>query len=196
MAYTLKSKNHGTVKFKPMKTGLVESESESYGSSITSNPIEKGADINDHVTNDAGTFSISGEIVGGVSAINALKKMRDSRDIITYTGKTKVNNLVFQDLKFDYTYKNKKGASFSAKFKRVQLVSKNTKPKGEAAYMTEQDEGKSKNKQLHKTQSRGMATVASAAISAAALKKLKSSYAFASSIAPLTRITGGYDGMR
>ena len=195
MAYTLKSKKHGTVKFKPLKQGVVSSESESYSSNVTSNPIENGSDINDHVVNDAGSFSISGEIVGGVNAINALKKMRDSRDIITYTGKTKVNNLVFQELKFDYSYKNKTGASFSAKFKRVQLVSKKKKPKGEAAYMTEQDENKSSNKQLHKTQSQGMVTVQIQSISSAAFEVLRSSYGFVSSAAPLTRITGGYDGM-
>ena len=45
---------------------------------MTSNPVEDGADINDHVNNAAGQLTISGTIVGGDSAINALKAMRES----------------------------------------------------------------------------------------------------------------------
>ena len=107
MAYTLTGRKGGTVRFIPMQNGVVEKESESYSSSVTSNPIENGSDINDHVNNDAGTFSISGTIVGGEGAINALKAMRNARDIMTYTGVTRISNLVFTSLKFDRSYKNR-----------------------------------------------------------------------------------------
>ncbi len=106
MAYTLTGRKGGTVRFMPFQNGLVEKESESYSSSVTSNPIENGSDINDHVNNDAGTFSISGTIIGGESAVNALKAMRDSRDILTYTGVSRMTNLVFTSLKFDRSYKS------------------------------------------------------------------------------------------
>ena len=72
MAYTLIGRRSGTVRFVPFQNGLVEKESESYSSSVTSNPIENGSSINDHVNNEAGTFSISGTIIGGEGAINAL----------------------------------------------------------------------------------------------------------------------------
>ena len=114
MAYTLTGRKGGTVRFVPFENGVVEKESESYSSSVTSNPVEDGADINDHVNNAAGQLTISGTIVGGDSAINALKAMRESRDIITYTGVTRMTNLVFTSLKFDRSYKNRTGASFSA----------------------------------------------------------------------------------
>ena len=65
MAYTLTGRKGGTVRFVPFQTGVVEKESESYSSSVTSNPIEAGSEINDHVNNAAGTLNISGTIVGG-----------------------------------------------------------------------------------------------------------------------------------
>ena len=107
MAYTLTGRKGGTVRFVPFQTGVVEKESESYSSSVTSNPIEAGSEINDHVNNAAGTLNISGTIVGGDGAVNALKAMRESRDLITYIGVTRMANLVFTSLKFDRTSKNK-----------------------------------------------------------------------------------------
>ena len=71
MAYTLTGRKGGTVRFVPFENGVVEKESESYSSSITSNPVEDGADINDHVNNAAGQLTISGTIVGGDSAGSA-----------------------------------------------------------------------------------------------------------------------------
>ena len=46
MAYTLTGRKSGTVRFEPRSTGVIEKESESYSSSVTSNPIENGAEIN------------------------------------------------------------------------------------------------------------------------------------------------------
>ena len=139
MAYTLTGRKGGTVRFVPFENGVVEKESESYSSSVTSNPVEDGADINDHVNNAAGQLTISGTIVGGDSAINALKAMRESRDIITYTGVTRMANLVFTSLKFDRSYKNRNGASFSATLKQVKLVSSEFVPMDSEVLMSSQD---------------------------------------------------------
>lgn len=195
MAYTLKGQKGGTVRFMPFQNGLVEKESESYSSSVTSNPIENGSDINDHVNNDAGTFSISGTIIGGESAVNALKAMRDSRDILTYTGVSRITNLVFTSLKFDRSYKNKNGASFSASFKRVQTTSPEYVPMGESLPMTSQDAGKSDDTQLAKTANAGMTTVSLQSVSSASLERHGAAYTQLSSPAPLMRITGGYNGL-
>lgn len=195
MAYTLKGQKGGTVRFMPFQNGLVEKESESYSSSVTSNPIENGSDINDHVNNDAGTFSISGTIIGGESAVNALKAMRDSRDILTYTGVSRITNLVFTSLKFDRSYKNKNGASFSASFKRVQTTSPEYVPMGESLPMTSQDAGKSDDTQLAKTANAGMTTVSLQSVSSASLERHGAAYTQLSSSAPLMRITGGYNGL-
>ena len=195
MAYTLTGRKSGTVRFMPFQNGIIESESESYSSSVTSNPIENGSDINDHVNNDAGTFSISGTIIGGEGAVNALKSMRDSRDILTYTGVSRVTNLVFTALEFDRTYKNKGGAAFSASFKRIQMTSPEYVPMGESLPMTSQDAGKSDDPQLAKMVNAGMNTVYLQSVSAESLARYEAAHTQTGSSAPLTRITGGYNGL-
>ena len=145
MAYVLRGRKGGTVRFIPLENGVIEKESESYSSSVTSNPVEDGADIDDHVNNAAGTLNISGTIIGGDGAINALKSMRDRRDVITYIGVTRMNNLVFTSLKFDRSYKNRHGASFSATLKQVQITSSEFVPMDAELAMTSQDAGKSQN---------------------------------------------------
>ncbi|MEG1562537.1 MAG: hypothetical protein RR365_02230 [Bacteroides sp.] len=195
MAYTLTGRRGGTVRFVPLENGVIEKESESYSSSVTSNPVEGGADINDHVNNAAGTLDISGTIVGGEGAINALKAMRDSRDIITYTGITRMTNLVFISLKFDRSYKNSRGASFSATFKQIQTTSSEYVPMDAAESMTSQDAGKSPNAQLARTAGKGLTTVALQSVSFASADRLKKAHKTPSSSAPLTRITGGYNGL-
>lgn len=195
MAYTLTGRKGGTVRFVPLQTGVVSKESESYSSSVTSNPIENGSDINDHVNNDAGTLSISGVIVGGEGAINALKAMRESRDILTYVGATRMANLVFTSLKFDRDYKNRNGASFSATLKQIKTSSPEYVPMDAQVSMTGQDAGKSGNPQLAKTANAGMTTVAIQSVSAASADRYQQAYVPPSSSAPLTRRTGGYNGL-
>ena len=195
MAYTLEGRNGGTVRFEPFETGIVESESESYSSSVTSNPVENGADMNDHVNNAAGTLSISGVIIGGDTAIQALKDMRDSRDILTYTGVTRMTNLVFTSLRFQRTHKNRDGASFSATLQQVKINTTEYTPANGQTPMIRQDVGKSSNKQLAQTGNAGMQTVSVQAVSAVSSQRLTAAYTQISSAAPLTRQTGSYDGL-
>ena len=192
MAYVLRGRKGGTVRFIPLENGVIEKESESYSSSVTSNPVEDGADIDDHVNNAAGTLNISGTIIG---AINALKSMRDRRDVITYIGVTRMNNLVFTSLKFDRSYKNRHGASFSATLKQVQMTSSEFVPMDAELAMTSQDAGKSQNPQLARTVSTGMAILAIQSVSSTAAAALRSVNVSGGSAAPLTRLTGGYDGL-
>ena len=189
MAYVLRGRKGGTVRFIPLENGVIEKESESYSSSVTSNPVEDGADIDDHVNNAAGTLNISGTIVGGDAAINALKSMRDRRDVITYIGVTRMGNLVFTSLKFDRSYKNRHGASFSATLKQVQMTSSEFVPMDAELAMTSQDAGKSQNP------STGMAILAIQSVSSTAAAALRSVNVSGGSAAPLTRLTGGYDGL-
>ena len=195
MAYLLIGRKSGTVRFEPLDNGLVEKESESYSSSVTSNPIENGAEINDHVNNASGVLSISGTIIGGDSAISALKEMRDSRDILTYIGVTRMSNLVFTSLKFDRSYKNRDGASFSASLQQIQITSAEYVPMNGQMLMTSQDAGKSSNMQLAKTANAGMTTVSLQSVSAVAADRYQAAYTRPSSPAPLTRKTGAYDGL-
>ena len=182
MAYTLTGRKGGTVRFVPFENGVVEKESESYSSSVTSNPVEDGADINDHVNNAAGQLTISGT-------------MRESRDIITYTGVTRMTNLVFTSLKFDRSYKNRNGASFSATLKQVRLVSSEFVPMDSEVLMSSQDAGKTDNQQLAKTASMGMTTASLQSVSSASAERYREAYDTPSSSAPLTRSMGSYDGL-
>ena len=195
MAYTLTGRKGGTVRFVPFENGVVEKESESYSSSVTSNPVEDGADINDHVNNAAGQLTISGTIVGGDSAINALKAMRESRDIITYTGVTRMANLVFTSLKFDRSYKNRNGASFSATLKQVRLATSEYVPMDSEVLMSSQDAGKTDNQHLTKTTSTGMTAASLQSVSSASAEHYRAAYIMPSSSAPLTRIMIGYAGL-
>ncbi|MBQ3456056.1 MAG: hypothetical protein IJG36_06440 [Synergistaceae bacterium] len=195
MAYLLIGRKSGTVRFEPFDNGLVEKESESYSSSITSNPIENGAEINDHVNNAAGVLNISGTIIGGDGAIDALKAMRDSRDILTYIGVTRMTNLVFTSLKFDRSYKNRDGASFSASLKQLQLTSAEYVSMDSQMPMSSQDAGKNDSSQLAKTANTGMTTVSLQSVSTVAANRYEAAYTRPSSSAPLTRRTGAYDGL-
>lgn len=195
MAYTLTGRKGGTVRFVPFQTGIVEKESESYSSSVTSNPVEAGSEMNDHINNASGTLNISGTVVGGDNAINRLKAMRDSRDILTYIGITCMRNLVFTNLKFDYSYKNKKGASFSATLKQIQITSADFVPTDTVLSMINQDTGKSSNAQLAKTSNAGLTTVSLQTVSSASAKNYRDAYNTPSSSAPFTRITGSYNGL-
>lgn len=193
MAYQLKGRK-SVVRFDPLKTGLVEKESESYRSSVTSNPIEKGSNINDHVSSASGSFSISGVIIGGEKAIQALISMQESGEVITYLGVSRISNLVITSLKFDRSYKNKKGASFAISFSKIKTASPEYVPINGTISMVNQDKGKSKNQQLKKTTKAGMTTVSSHPVSSAGSQKLKKAYSQPSSSAPTTRITKGYSG--
>lgn len=195
MAYVLAGRKGGTVRFEPLESGTVEKESESYSSSVTSNPVEDGSDINDHVNNEAGTLSISGVIIGGEGAVNALKAMRESRDVLTYIGMTRMSNLVFTSLKFERSYKIKDGASFSATFKQIKTTSPEYVPMDTGVSMASQDAGKSKDAQLRKTANAGTKTVSSQSVSSSSSKKHAAVYRRPSSITPLIRITGGYSGV-
>ncbi|MBQ6003063.1 MAG: hypothetical protein IJL18_09440, partial [Synergistaceae bacterium] len=159
------------------------------------NPIENGAEINDHVNNAAGVLNISGTIIGGDGAIDALKAMRDSRDILTYIGVTRMTNLVFTSLKFDRSYKNRDGASFSASLKQLQLTSAEYVSMDSQMPMSSQDAGKNDSSQLAKTANTGMTTVSLQSVSTVAANRYEAAYTRPSSSAPLTRRTGAYDGL-
>ena len=195
MAYILIGQKGGTIRFEPMQNGIVEKESESYSSSVTSNPVENGAEINDHVNNASGSLSISGTIIGGNGAVNALKAMRDSRDIVTYIGVTRMANLVFTSLKFERSYQNKDGAAFSATLKQIQMTSSEYVPMSTEMAMTSQDDGKSSDGQLAKTVNTGMTTVATQSVGSTGFERYKEQYCEPGTLAPLTRQTGGYDGL-
>ena len=143
MAYTITGRKCGTVRFEPETVGNIQTEQVSMSSKVTSNPIESGGDINDHVIKDPMKFTISGVIIGGQQAQSTLQNMRERRDIVSYTGRNRVSNLVITSLTFDASAKNAKGCSFKATFQQVNISSAEVVEVGAYPTMTQQDSGKS-----------------------------------------------------
>jgi len=120
MAYTLSS-TAGTVRFLP-DVGTINREQERLASQVTSSPIEGGGDVNDHVINEPVRLTLRGVLIGGEAAKATLKKMRLALEPITYTGKTRANNLVFTNLDFTSDPDNKDGYALSATLQQVDIA--------------------------------------------------------------------------
>ena len=190
MAYTITGRKSGSVRFEPDTIGNIQSEAVSMSSKVTSNPIENGADINDHVVKDPVKFSISGTIIGGQQGQQTLQTMRDRRDIVTYTGRVRIANLVITSLSFDYGAKNAKGCTFKVSFQQVNISSSEVVEVGAMPMMTQQDTGRP-------TSYSTAQTTVSETISSSAYAAYVNSYNSkpASSSGPATRATASYNGV-
>lgn len=195
MAYTIQGRKGGIVRFTPDDNGNIQTESLSLTSKVTLNPVENGADITDHVVNETARFSVSGTIIGGEKAVTALKNMRDKRDILTYTGRSRVSNIVITSLSFDYNSKNKNGCTFKAQFQEIVLTSSERVEVGEKPMMTQQDAGKSNN-QAKKTANAGTKTLVTQTVSGKAYSNYVNSYKGGSTSGPATRQTPSYSGVK
>jgi hypothetical protein len=195
VAYTLTGEKSGEVRFDPDENGIINRESESFTSRVTSNPVENGADINDHVINDSQRLSINGVIIGGDDAKAALLNMRDKRDIVTYTGRTRVSSLVFTSLSFDYSARNKDGNTFRATLQKIDIISAQVTDVG-AVPMTTQDAGKANTSQANKTANAGTQTTVIQPISSSSYANYSDAYRGDSSPGPASRQTPSYNGVR
>ncbi|OPZ65887.1 MAG: hypothetical protein BWY85_00246 [Firmicutes bacterium ADurb.Bin506] len=198
MAYTITGRKSGTVRFEPSSTGNIQTEQVSMSSKVTSNPIESGSDINDHVVKDPARFTISGVIIGGQQAQSTLQNMRERRDIVTYTGRNRIGNLVITNLTFDASAKNAKGCSFKVTFQQVNISSAEVVEVGAYPMMSQQDAGKSSGSQTKATTADGLKTTVSSTISSSAYADYVNSYNNkpASSPGPATRATASYNGIQ
>jgi hypothetical protein len=195
VAYTFTGEKYGEIRFEPDENGIINRESESFTSRVTSNPVENGADINDHVINDAQRLSINGVIIGGDDAKAALLNMRDKCDIVTYTGRTRVSSLVFTSLSFDYSARNKDGNTFRATLQKIDIISAQVTDVG-AVPMTTQDAGKASTSQANKTANAGTQTTVIQPISSSSYANYSDAYRGGSSPGPSSRQTPSYNGVR
>ena len=81
MAYTITGEKCGTVRLDAEKTGVVVTESVQRSSKVTSNPVEKGSDINDHVINYPVGFSITGVFLDEDQS-DILERMWKEKDVV------------------------------------------------------------------------------------------------------------------
>lgn len=206
--YTLEGRKCGTIRFEPTTTGVVNSEDVTRSSTITDNPVEGGSNIQDHVFHQPLSFQISGVAINGADTISALQKMWKSGDIITYTGRNRIENLVIQQLRSTHDAAHKTGFSFTATLKQITLGS--SEGSGTST-MVEQDTAaaaslpastskavQKTSSQTAKTRADGLKTTVSTSISASAYTSYVDSFNSKpdSSAGPTSRATPTNTGRR
>ena len=194
MAYTIEGRKSGTVRFIPEETGNIQSENVNLNSRVTANPVENGSDINDHVINESGRFSVSGTIIGGYEPIATLKTMRKNKDILIYTGRNRIGNLIITSLTFDHAAKNRTGANLKAPFQEISITTSERVEVGEMPPMTVQDAGKASTPQASQTSNAGTQSPVTQSISGSAYAAYVDSYGGSGGGGPATRPTASYSG--
>lgn len=98
-----------------------------YDADVTSKPIEKGADISDHMKAKPFTVSLSGTMIENAdSKLSALKKFQDEGELLTYIGKSSLDSVVITSFQVEHTVKNFEGYDYSIKLQEVKVASPET----------------------------------------------------------------------
>ena len=183
MAYTITGEKCGTVRLDAENSGVVVTESVQRSSKVTSNPVEKGSDINDHVINDPVVFSITGVFLDEDQS-DILERMWKEKDVVEYTGRTRISDCVITSFKSDISADNKNGSKFTVSLKVINRVS------AEDANASK----KVSKSQTKSTTADGLHTTVSQTISSSAYSSYVNSYAnkAASSSGPSGRMTRAY----
>jgi hypothetical protein len=206
--YVLQGAKCGSVRFKPFVNGVINKETVSRQSTITDNPIEGGGSINDHVFRSPLSFQLSGTVTDGAAAIATLQQMWMKGDVLTYTGRNQINNLVIQNLQSTHDATNRKGFTFTATLKQITIGS--SEDSGTESMMSGQDSaaasqassGTSSNSrassQTSKSSAAGLKTTVSETISSSAYAAYVDTYNSkpASSSGPSSRSTPTNTGRR
>lgn len=198
MAYTLTGERCGTVRLDASKTGVVVTESVQRSSKVTSNPVEQGADINDHVVSDPVKFTLTGVLIGGDDQAAALRQMWKEKDVLTYVGRIRIEGCVIISYKEDVSAKNRNGYSFTLQLQVVNRTSADYMESGEQL-MSMQDAAASTSvsaAQTKTTRADGLRTTVSQSISSSAYADYVNSYAnkAASSSGPTARSATAFGG--
>lgn len=205
--YTLVGQKCGTVLLNPRTTGVINSEAVSRQSTITDNPVEGGGNIQDHVFCQPLTIQIQGTAINGADTIATLTAMWKRADILTYTGRNRIRNLVIQNLQSTHDASNRNGFKFTATLKQITIGS--SEDSGTATTMSVQDaiaiassptasKSSLPASQTSQTRSDGLKTTVISTISSSAYAAYVNSYNSKpkSSAGPLSRATPSNNGRR
>ena len=187
MAYVLSGRKCGAVRFEP-DSGTVQKESMTKSSKMTSNAIENGSSIEDHVYKNPEQMQINGVVVGGMETAEALENMWRQRDLITYVGRFRESNLIIISLKMDADKGNRDGCAFSATLQKVTIASSNYIEIGGIRLMSNQDG-------VAGIKSSGLITTSRETVTEGAYADYVSSYSRQSNNGPNVRKTASYNGM-
>ena len=190
MAYTLTGKKNGVIRFTEAETGTITKESLSTSNKITDNPIEDGSNINDHVFNNPDQFSITGTAIGNAGEIKSkLDAMKEKGDIITYSGRIRIDNLVIQNWSPAYDSKNKNGFEFTVSFKKIKISTSEYVEMGAVPLMSRQDKAPG-------VKADGLKTTVSTQISTSAYADYVNQYNSKPANNAITKNNPSYNGVR
>jgi len=196
VSYTLTGLTTGSVKFDP-GTGTITQEVLTRSSKMTSNAIESGSSIEDHVYLNPEQLQITGVVIKNHNIFKErLESMHKQRDLVTYTGKIRVSNYVIINLQIKNSSSNKKGFQFTATLQKANIVSGQYVELGQTALMSQQDSGKKKgDSQAAAVKAAGLKTTVSQQISQSSYAAYVNSYGGKSSSGPAQRKTASHNGV-
>ena len=190
MAYTITGEKCGTVRLDAATTGVIVTESIQRSSKVTSNPVERGSDINDHAITDPIRLTITGVTIKGDGQASILRRMWKERDIVEYVGRNRVSSCVITNYKSDSDAKHKDGSSFTIQLQVVNITSAEYVETGEQMMSAQDADGS----QTRATSAAGLKTTSTEKISSSAYAAYVNSYQnkAASSSGPSGRSTPSY----
>lgn len=195
--YTLTGRKTGSIRFLPMQ-GSITQETVTKTSKLTSNAIEGGSSIEDHVYLNPEQLQIEGMVANSHEYFQSrLEAMWKSRDLVTYIGKIRVSDYVITNLQIKNTSQNRDGFQFSATLQKANIVSGQYVEIGQELLMSDQDakENTSAPEQTIKEKAAGLQTTVSQQISQSAYAAYVDSYNGKSSNGPSERSKTGYSGL-
>ena len=197
MSYQIVGKKCGTVSFQS-RAGTIKSESLTSSSKMTSNAIEGGSSIEDHVQLNPEQMQISGVVVKNADQYqDALNRMWKARDLVSYYGRIKLIDCVITSLKTNMLPDNKNGFTFTATLQKANIVSGQYVEMGEVKLMSQQDQkSTTKNSaQTSSTKAAGLKTTTSKNISNSSYAAYVNSYNSSSSSGASQRTSQSYNGI-
>lgn len=196
MAYTLTGEKCGTVRLDAATTGVIVTESVQRTSTVTSNPVEQGADINDHVVNSPVKFTITGVTINGDGQAAILRRMWQEKDVLTYVGRNRIENCVIISYKSDSKAKNYNGSDFTIQLQVVNRASSDYVETGEQMMSMQDADAPTavSSSQTKATSADGLKTTVSQTISSSAYAAYVDSYSSkaASSSGPTARTAAAF----
>lgn len=103
-------------------------ESRSYNNKIAEHPVERGADIADHVDQEGVYFDLSGQYTGPDAAqVEArLRQLRNNPEPLTYTGRGMMVNAIIETFNSSAHSGIANGFEFSMTIKQVRIARPST----------------------------------------------------------------------
>ncbi|SDI16150.1 hypothetical protein SAMN05192534_12373 [Alteribacillus persepolensis] len=103
-------------------------ETRNYESEVTTHPVERGADVADHIQLNPLRYQITGEVTGSDAAEKhrALLKLRNARDITSYSGRANMSNCIVENYSTNVNVNYRNGFSFTLNIVQARVARPST----------------------------------------------------------------------